>query len=213
MVLLEDLENGDLSLDAKEVSAKQAWERYSTHPAFKGIVCKEQFSKQVAAHRDQVRKKLGPRSVELAALEHDRKLHPMVTTNNRGEPMFNRSPAKELLRRDVEEKKHVGLTPSEFQQTRTEYHPFDGKVFKHRIYQEVRRVKFLFWLNMKREAKMKEAQVQKEKAVLSREELRAKQEKTRMKLEEEALRIAEKEAQEELAAMGNGQRQRAKHTE
>ena len=87
---------------------------------------------------------------ESECLAHDRRLFPRQTENHRGEPVFDLSAAKLLLRADVEEGKHNQLTPSQLQASRLEYHPFNAKKFKHHIYQEVRRQKFINYLNQRR---------------------------------------------------------------
>jgi hypothetical protein len=70
--------------------------------------------------------------------------------HQRSEPVFDLSPAKLLLRADVMEGKHHRMTPTELKNSRIEYRPFKAKKFKHRIYQEVRRQKFINYLNLKR---------------------------------------------------------------
>ena len=42
------------------------------------------------------------------------------------------------------------MTPAELQFNRVEQHPFNPRKCKHRIYQEVRHVKFINWLEQKR---------------------------------------------------------------
>ena len=69
---------------------------------------------------------------------------------HRGEPVFDVSNAKMLLRGDVADGKHLTMQPALLQQLRREYHPFKPRKFKERIYQEVRRVKFLTYLEQKR---------------------------------------------------------------
>ena len=72
--------------------------------------------------------------------------------------MFSRHPAHHLLREDVKNKKHEGMTPLSFQGTRPEYMHFNPRVFKERIYQEARRVKFINHLEQdqaQKEAKRK----------------------------------------------------------
>jgi hypothetical protein len=81
---------------------------------------------------------------------HDRQLIPRQTENHRGEPVFDLSPAKMLLRADVLAGKHLTMTPSQLQQSQAAYAPFDARKFKHRIYQEVRREKYLNYLARKR---------------------------------------------------------------
>jgi hypothetical protein len=38
---------------------------------------------------------------------------------------------------DVKDKRHERLSPSQFQASRPEYKVFEGKMFRHRIYQEI----------------------------------------------------------------------------
>ena len=133
-------------------------------PGFRNLVCFPQFKTQLAAHRMQVKRDQSQSSKEMKALQHDKLLHPTSTHNNQGELMFSRSKAKDLLREDIAKKRHVKLTPSELWLTRPEYQHFSGNVFKFRIYQEVRRVKFNNLLNIKREEKKNKARIAKEKA-------------------------------------------------
>jgi hypothetical protein len=58
-----------------------------------------------------------------------------------------------LLRGDVEEGKHSTMKPALLQQSRREYQTFKQWKFKERIYQEVRHVKFLSYLEQKRAEK------------------------------------------------------------
>ncbi len=61
---------------------------------------------------------------ESEALAHDRLLFPRSNVNDRGEPVFDLSPAKLLLRGDVTAGLHNLMTPSELQNSRNEYRPF-----------------------------------------------------------------------------------------
>jgi hypothetical protein len=63
------------------------------------------------------------------------------------------SPIKDFLREDVKERKHEGLTSSEFQASRREYRKIDATKFKERLYQEQKRKKFLFHWELDRIAK------------------------------------------------------------
>ena len=65
-------------------------------------------------------------------------------------------PAKRWLREDVKNKVHETMKPSEFRNTRAEYLPFKLHKFKEHVYQEIKRQKFIFYLQQKRK---KEAQV------------------------------------------------------
>ena len=86
---------------------------------------------------------------------HDRVLFPRKLKNQRGELVFDLHPAKLLLRQDIEEKKHIGKTPRELWNARIEYQQFKPSIFTHRIYQEIRRVKMVNFLNQQREEKGK----------------------------------------------------------
>ena len=145
LIIVKDLEDGNLSLDENEVSAERAWTtRYSKHPQLVlERVCFSQFKDRLKDHRKQVTRRAQKVSLEVAALAHDRLLYPRETHNNRGEPVFSSSAAQRLLRQDVNDKKHDGMTPLSFQHTRPEYIHFNPKIFKGRIYQEVRRQKFI----------------------------------------------------------------------
>ena len=136
-VILDDLRRGALP---NELSAEAAFKFYKKLPEFDGV-CFEQFKARLADHRKQSTKQRMLNAKEEEAFRHDKKLYPSTRTANKrdGKPIFDVSPAKLLLRKDVEDKKHVGLLPSQFQATQPEYLPFDGTTFRHRIYQEIRR--------------------------------------------------------------------------
>jgi hypothetical protein len=88
---------------------------------------------------------------ESESLAQDRSLFPRQPKNHRGEPVFDLSVAKLRLRADVEEGKHNQSTPSQLQESRVEYHPFNAKKLKRDIYQEVRRQKFIdYYLDQRR---------------------------------------------------------------
>jgi hypothetical protein len=85
---------------------------------------------------------------------YDRQLYPRKTHNERGEPVFDMSPAKLLLREDVINHKHEAMTARELQDLRVEYWPFKHEKFYDRIRQEVRRKKLLHLIDIKRKEKL-----------------------------------------------------------
>jgi hypothetical protein len=151
-IVLKDLDEGTLSLDENSTSAHAAWAaRYQEHPKFVSEgVCFSQFKVRLKEHRVQVSKRAKISSQEEAALVHDQLLYPRATHNSRGEPVFGLSLASLLLRQDVKEKKHEGLMPSTFQRSRPEYMLFKPCIFNSRIYQEIRREKFVNHLELQR---------------------------------------------------------------
>ena len=176
LVLMEDLENDILSLEEAEVPTAFAWGVYREHPAFKNLVCYEQFKARLENHRKQVKLRRGKMQEELAAFQHDRKLHPRATHNNRGEYVFDMTPAKALLRDDVKNKRHVGKKSTELWMMRPEYQVFCVQdKFGERIRQEIRYQKFVYYLNEKRMEKEEAAAVYRKELEAQREELRKKQ--------------------------------------
>jgi hypothetical protein len=150
-ILIEDLVTGMLPVDGTELSADEAWYTYySRLEEFKNVPL-EQFRERVSDHREQVNGDLGRAITEESYFLYDRRLHPRPTTNGRGEIIYDLHPAKLLLRDDVENNRHVGIRPSELQRTRREYHDFKRRIFKEHIYQEIKRIKFINWMELKRE--------------------------------------------------------------
>jgi hypothetical protein len=89
-------------------------------------------------------------------LADDLALQPTTIHNERGELKFYLTKAKALLRADIEKDLHGGLTATEFQSTRTEYHPFKPRKFRKCMRQEIRYHKFVNYLEDKRKAKLAE---------------------------------------------------------
>jgi hypothetical protein len=149
-ILLSDLEDGILSTDEKDLSAEEAWEKCYRHFYEFRKVPFEQFKAKLKDHRNQVQRMINASAEEELALAHDRALHPQKTHNHRGEPVFDVSRAKLLLREDVKNKLHTVMTPSELRESRNEYKLFKLEKFKERIFQAIRLQKYLFYLEMKR---------------------------------------------------------------
>ena len=63
-------------------------------------------------------------------------LNPRSELNKRGYPHWDTSKARELLKKDVENKVHKKMTMEEMQQKRVEYKKFPKKVFAKRVYAE-----------------------------------------------------------------------------
>jgi hypothetical protein len=146
---MQDLEFGGILYQRENVSAEEAWDFYKTLPQFEKVVW-SQFEVRLKAHRQQADTRLLRSLQERAYLAADRQLHPRQSHNHRGEPVFDLTPAKELLREDVKNKLHTTMEPSALQATREEYKPFKPKKFSERIDQEVRRSKYIYYLELKR---------------------------------------------------------------
>jgi hypothetical protein len=147
-IVMNDSEMGVLPIDAEEMSMEEAWTicyRHMTELVRAGVVF-DQFKERLQDHRKQVRDQTTWAAQEEQALEHDRGIFPRQTRNHHGEPVFDVSNAKMLLRGDMADMKHLTMQPALLQQSPREYHLFKQRKFKEHIYQEVRRVKFLNYL-------------------------------------------------------------------
>jgi hypothetical protein len=150
-IILEDLLPGGPLFQCNNVPAAAILEWYNDkHPnQFDGIVL-EQFAARLKDHRKQGLEEYAAAQEEEEYLMHDRKLYPRATHNHRGKPVFDMSVAKELLRADVKNREHEDKTAGELQVTRDEYKQFDPKVFQDRVLQEIRRSKYIHYLELKR---------------------------------------------------------------
>jgi hypothetical protein len=153
LIIIQDLEEKLLPLDENEMSAKEAWDTIYQYIAEFANVPFHQFKAHLNDHRKQVRARLEISFTEEMALAHDRLLHPRKTHNHRGEQVFDYSPAKQCLRDDVKNKVHTTMSALELQATRPEYQSFKPNKFRDRISQEVRRQKFLNYLELQRAKK------------------------------------------------------------
>lgn len=161
-ILASDLETGVLPLYSDDLSPKEAWEVYGSMPEFSGMLY-EKFRTRLNDLRKSHRSRQIMADRDAKALHHDRKLHPRSNTNSRGEPIFDLSPAKPLLAKDVSNRKHLALSLRRFHQSRPEFLIFSRDVFKGRVYQEVRRQKFIAYLEKKRKEDKKKKMVKQAK--------------------------------------------------
>lgn len=85
------------------------------------------------------------------ALQNDRLLHPIDMENPRmAYPCWDGHPAQRLLKEDIDDGKHLGVTPAALRETKEEYKAFPLSVFRKHIHQEVRsRVETPYWLEYK----------------------------------------------------------------
>lgn len=176
---MEDLRKGKIPLDEREMSAEKVWERYRFTPAFTGPppVLFEQFRDRLKDHRERFKKLTVRMEEEELGLAYDR-MHcfPRQTHNQRGEPVFDLSPAKLLLQEDVKQGLHEKMSPGLLQKSRPEHMMFEPRKFKERIYQEVKTQKWCRHLEAKRAKKQQEWKENREKARKKEERARRQQE-------------------------------------
>ena len=156
-IILTDLQDEVLSLEESVTSAEQAWDVYRNLPEFAGVRY-EQFEDRLKDHRVQIKNRMDRASWEEAAFARDRQCFPRSRQefNHRGMRVFHGSAAQPLLAEDVKNNTHETMPPHEFRNTRPEYRMFTLDEFRPRIYQEVRRQKFINHLEKKRNDKKEE---------------------------------------------------------
>ncbi len=196
-ILLIDLEppNGYLFLNPSQ-SAKNLWDnRYRKMPEFQHVVY-DQYAERLKDHFARATKEWERSAEEEKAFKRDRELYPRKSKNIRGEPVFDIHPAKEMLRKCVKEKAHENMKPKELRETNPEFMAFKPRIFRHRIYQEVRFQKYCNYLESERERKKEEKKLAEKKRVAA-EKKRVEEEKKRIEGE------VEKRVAAAAAAMSN----------
>ena len=164
-ILIEDLENDVLPLSADDMSAIDCWKIYKQYPEFRGIQF-DQFEERLADHRAAIERQKNVSYYDEESFLRDRMLRPVKPTNQRGEPKFYLSPAYDLLKEHIKEKKHKRLSPLTLWYGFEPYQAFDKSKFRQRIYQEERKQKFIFQLELKRAEKKKKYKLAKRNAGL-----------------------------------------------
>lgn len=147
-IVLEHLVQGILPLDSKEMPPKQAWETYRDLDDFKDVSY-VQFRTNLNKYRKYVKSEpmkfhfhafLKSKREEDAFI-HDMKLFPKEKRNDADFDLYV------LLREDVENGKHLELTPLQLRKTRKEYMEVDQAYFRKKFSHAVRRKTFFNWLN------------------------------------------------------------------
>eukprot|EP00980_Cylindrotheca_fusiformis_P030820 scaffold25470_cov793-Cylindrotheca_fusiformis.AAC.1 len=151
-IIIEDLVRGILPLENSQMTAEEAFEIYRGMEEFDGVIFL-QFRQRLRDHRSQVKKDLLRSQQEEECLQRDRIFFPRKVVDQNGRQVFDLHPAKLLLRQDVAEKKHLQMTPFQLWESRAEYMEYEQAYFRNRIYQAVRREKFINYLQIKRDEK------------------------------------------------------------
>ena len=155
-LIVSELESGGIPLThAIGVTAEDVWSKSKDHETVVSEkVVKEQFLLRLRDHQKQVAIKKQCSSREEIALRHDLAMHPPLCRNALGRPFWNGSDAQNFLEQDVfnrvYERMHVGL----LYLSRPEYQEFPMRLFRHHLYQEIKRQKFICYLEMKRAQKL-----------------------------------------------------------
>jgi hypothetical protein len=153
---MQDLQRGGPLYQRDYITAEDIFSWYKQLPAFENVVL-DQFKDRLKDHRQVAAEDQHRAMQQEQYMEHDQRLYPRQPVNERGEPVFDMHPAKLLLREDIKNKVHLTTykMPGKLQASRLEYKVFKPKKFMERILQEIRRVKYFHYLELKREAMRK----------------------------------------------------------
>lgn len=161
--MLEDLEPGGWLYDEEDADPVVLYSVYRhQHEEFQDVPF-DQFKVRLNEYRKQTEKRRARSKQEEEWMVHDRQIHPRQSHNHRGEPVFDLDEAKTLLRGDIENGLHKTMTPMELRESRTAYQKFTINKFRPRIYQEIRRNKYMTYLDHKRTEKRRQFQEKKKK--------------------------------------------------
>jgi hypothetical protein len=92
----------------------EVWEFYKTLPQFNTVV-ESQFVVRLRDHRTKASEYLHQTLQEEQYFARDRLLYPRQSHNERGEPVFDKSPGKALLREDVSNGIHTTMSVARLQ--------------------------------------------------------------------------------------------------
>lgn len=116
------------------------FEVYGVNPA----EARRLFEGRLAAARKRHDKKADRAEQEEQLLDADLVTHPTQPTNSNGRPRWDNSTAQALLKKDVDNGKHLGVKPMDFYKSRPEYYNnFTHAEIVGHLKQEVRTRKFL----------------------------------------------------------------------
>lgn len=101
------------------------------------------FPGRLGTLREIVAAKYDRARTDEEALEHDRLIHPTKMHDGKGVPRWDGSPAKELLRKDLDNGQYPHLKPTALRNTKEEYQKFPPEFFRKKIHQEIATRKFI----------------------------------------------------------------------
>lgn len=146
-ILYKDLVNGTISLDTKVMPPRMVRQHYLNRPEFQQFLAenseaqKTRWRSNLARLRNKIIKKKHTSNNDAQALAHDRLIHPKPTTDHKGIPHWDGSEAQRLMNLDIDNNKHKRFTKAAFHLSRAEYATMPKKLFRDRVYKELRKRK------------------------------------------------------------------------
>ena len=139
------------------MAPEDVWSKCSNMPQFqlRGIKFNDTFKRQLRDLRKLVKRDKNRAEEDMNEVRRALRNHPPPSHNHRGEPQWNGSEAKTLLKADIAEGKHLIMKPGELQLTKPQYQEFEKDTFRWKIRQEVRTKKYLHTLKHDAEQKLR----------------------------------------------------------
>jgi hypothetical protein len=154
VLLIKDIVDGTIDDD---MAPKQV---FVMRPEFQ-LYTYNNFATNLRNLRKTVAKQQDLADDDEAAFAHDELLG--LRVNSKPYPRWQGSVAEQLLKQDIDNGRHVSMKPRELKESRAEYGPYPGTIFRDHIHQELRaRMERPYWLarrKEKEEAKRKKKRV------------------------------------------------------
>ena len=203
-----------------EIKPRQVFDQYcKDRPEFIHFQDYELFKGRLLRLREKAKKRADRAKRDADCLAHDRMIWPAVTMDTKGNDLWQKSKAQELLRKDIEKGEHRKKKPKDLYETQEEYYDnYDLDFFRARIYQERKWFKRQRHKKHKEEEKARKAEEEKEKKAaavvrkkaVAEKKAAAEAEKERKAEERAAKKAAADEAKRvKAAAMAERKRQAA----
>ncbi len=146
---------GDVPSDDYRCAKMTYKEIWLMHPEYSEQGGWDKFPSRVRILRKQIKRDQSRAANDLAAFEDFKKKHKAATHTHAGYPQWAFSDAEELLKKDIDEGKHVGLQKKELWESRNEYKAFPLKVFRDHVYQTIKTRKYYNFLEVKGKKNMR----------------------------------------------------------
>jgi len=154
-LLYADVISGVVPVDETQMNAQAVCDCCSNHPDFllSDFHDRKKFPARLNRLRDKIKGKNNRQDRDAAALANDRLLFPRPSSNYRGEPDWANSNAKKLLADDIANGRHLALTKKKLWKSRPECQETDLDVFRGRVCQMLKSIKFEACVTCKRDKK------------------------------------------------------------
>jgi hypothetical protein len=139
-MLCRSLESAEIPGDMKPRAVYDTF--CAPHSEFDGFLYAK-FASRLRYMRTQLNNQDDRAAIEMADMNHDRLLFPVLAVNHHGEPRWDGSEAERFLKIDIAEGRHTTMTPRDLHATRTAYQQHVLQRFRSHIYQQVRKSKFV----------------------------------------------------------------------